>query len=212
MIALKRPLLRILMFTLLGACPFLLSAQNIEIQSDDDKPIEERLVYTRQNTFKVAIHRIQYRENQDHQSDNELGCRSCFATFAQGNQDHNHLAIQHAAFRLRQAEPCLCPSFRLWRKPTHFRETLLGRHRNALELWIGSIVGLAQALLLLCGHIPTLFFWRIHRKNRRTNLPIGHRHPQQGTVHQRYCRNQVFSRRTRLGRPQFRIRQVANTS
>ena len=56
MIALKRPLLRILMFTLLGACPFLLSAQNIDIQSDDDKPIEERLVYTRQNTFKVAIH------------------------------------------------------------------------------------------------------------------------------------------------------------
>ena len=56
MIALKRPLLRILMLTLLGACPLLLSAQNIEIQSDDDKPIEERLVYTRQNTFKVAIH------------------------------------------------------------------------------------------------------------------------------------------------------------
>lgn len=56
MIALKRPLLRILMLTLLGACHLLLSAQNIEIQSDDDKPIEERLVYTRQNTIKAAIH------------------------------------------------------------------------------------------------------------------------------------------------------------
>ena len=44
------------MFTLFGACPFLLSAQNIDIQGEDGKPIEERLVYTRQNTYKVAIH------------------------------------------------------------------------------------------------------------------------------------------------------------
>ena len=56
MTALRRPLLRMLMLTLLGACPFLLSAQNIDIQSEDDKPIEERLVYNRQNTFKAAIH------------------------------------------------------------------------------------------------------------------------------------------------------------
>ena len=56
MIALRQPLLRILMLTLFGACAFLLPAQNIDIQGDDDKPIEERLVYTRQNTFKVAIH------------------------------------------------------------------------------------------------------------------------------------------------------------
>ena len=34
----------------------MLPAQNIDIQSDDDKPLEERLVYTRQNTFNAAIH------------------------------------------------------------------------------------------------------------------------------------------------------------
>ena len=56
MTALKQRLLRILMLTLFGACAFLLPAQNIDIQSDDDKPLEERLVYTRQNTFNAAIH------------------------------------------------------------------------------------------------------------------------------------------------------------
>ena len=56
MTALRRPLLRLLMLTLFGACPFLLSAQNIDIQSEDDKPIEERLVYNHQNTIKLAIH------------------------------------------------------------------------------------------------------------------------------------------------------------
>ena len=44
------------MLTLFGACPFLSSAQNIDIQSEDNKPIEERLVYNHQNTFHVAIH------------------------------------------------------------------------------------------------------------------------------------------------------------
>ena len=34
----------------------MLPAQNIDIQSDDDKPLEERLIYNRQNTFNVAIH------------------------------------------------------------------------------------------------------------------------------------------------------------
>ena len=56
MTALRRPLLRLLMLTLFGAYSFLLSAQNIDIQSEDDKPIEERLVYNRQNTIKLAIH------------------------------------------------------------------------------------------------------------------------------------------------------------
>ena len=56
MTALKQRLLRILMLTLFGACAFLLPAQNIDIQSDDDMPLEERLVYTRQNTFNAAIH------------------------------------------------------------------------------------------------------------------------------------------------------------
>ena len=53
---LKRPLLRILLLTLFGACAFLLPAQNIDIQSDSDKPLEEKLVYTHQNTYNVAIH------------------------------------------------------------------------------------------------------------------------------------------------------------
>ena len=56
MTALRRPLLRLLMLTLFGAYPFLLSAQNIDIQNEDDKPIEERLVYNHQNTFKLALH------------------------------------------------------------------------------------------------------------------------------------------------------------
>ena len=56
MTALRQNLLRIIMLTLFGACAFLLPAQNIDIQSEDDKPIEERLVYNHQNSFKVAIH------------------------------------------------------------------------------------------------------------------------------------------------------------
>ena len=56
MTALRRTLLRLLMLTLFGACAFLLPAQNIDIQSEDDKPLEEKLVYTRQNTFNAAIH------------------------------------------------------------------------------------------------------------------------------------------------------------
>ena len=56
MTAVKQRLLRILMLTLFGACAFLLPAQNIDIQSDNDKPLEEKLVYNHQNTFNVAIH------------------------------------------------------------------------------------------------------------------------------------------------------------
>jgi len=56
MIALRRPFLRLIMLTLFGACPFLLTAQNIDIQEESEKPIEERLVYNHQNTFNVAIH------------------------------------------------------------------------------------------------------------------------------------------------------------
>ena len=54
--ALKQPVLRFLVLTLLGACPFLLPAQNIEIQNENDTPIEERLVYSHQNTFNIGIH------------------------------------------------------------------------------------------------------------------------------------------------------------
>lgn len=56
MTALRQNLLRIIMLTLFGACAFLLPAQNIDIQSEDDKPIEERLVYNHQNSLKVVIH------------------------------------------------------------------------------------------------------------------------------------------------------------
>ena len=56
MTALRRPLLRLLMLTLFGAYPFLLSAQNIDIQREDDKPLEDKLVYNHQNTLKIAIH------------------------------------------------------------------------------------------------------------------------------------------------------------
>jgi len=56
MTALRQTLLRIFMLTLFGACAFLLPAQNIDIQSEDNKPIEERLVYMRQNSINIAIH------------------------------------------------------------------------------------------------------------------------------------------------------------
>ena len=51
-----RAILRALTITLLGACPFLLQAQEIGIGSDDDKPLEERIVYNHQNTLNAAIH------------------------------------------------------------------------------------------------------------------------------------------------------------
>ena len=56
MFALRPPLMRLLLLTLLGACAFSLHAQNVDIQSDDDKPLEERLVYSRQNTMRIALH------------------------------------------------------------------------------------------------------------------------------------------------------------
>ena len=51
-----RPVLRIVMLMLFGACAFLLPAQEIDIQSNDDKPIEERIVYSRINSTHLAIH------------------------------------------------------------------------------------------------------------------------------------------------------------
>jgi hypothetical protein len=51
-----QPVLRIVMLMLFGACAFLLPAQEIDIQSNDDKPIEERIVYSRQNMTHIAIH------------------------------------------------------------------------------------------------------------------------------------------------------------
>ena len=51
-----RSVLRIAMLTLFGAYAFLLDAQEIDIQSDDGKPLEERIVYSHQNTTHLAIH------------------------------------------------------------------------------------------------------------------------------------------------------------
>lgn len=51
-----QPILRTIMLSLFGAWAFLLPAQEIDIQSDDNKPIEERIVYSHQNTKHVAIH------------------------------------------------------------------------------------------------------------------------------------------------------------
>jgi len=48
--------LRLVLVALFGACAFLLPAQDIGIGGNDDKPIEERIIYNRQNTFNVAIH------------------------------------------------------------------------------------------------------------------------------------------------------------
>lgn len=51
-----RPFLRIVMLALFGACVFVLPAQEIDIQDDDDKPLEERIIYSHQNTGNIAIH------------------------------------------------------------------------------------------------------------------------------------------------------------
>ena len=56
MTALRQTLLRFFMLTLFGACAFLLPAQNIDIQDETEKPIEERLVYNHQNSYDIAIH------------------------------------------------------------------------------------------------------------------------------------------------------------
>lgn len=45
-----------LWLTLLGACPFVLSAQSIDIQDETDKPLEEKIVYSNQNSFHIDIH------------------------------------------------------------------------------------------------------------------------------------------------------------
>lgn len=52
----SRLVVRLLLTALFGACAFLLSAQDIGIGNNDDKPIEERIIYNRQNTLNIAIH------------------------------------------------------------------------------------------------------------------------------------------------------------
>ena len=48
--------MRLVFAALIGACPLILSAQEIKIGSENDKPIEEKLVYHHQNTFNIALH------------------------------------------------------------------------------------------------------------------------------------------------------------
>lgn len=52
----RKPVVKVLLFTLLSACPFLLCAQEIGIDRPNDQPIEERIVYNHQNTLNIAIH------------------------------------------------------------------------------------------------------------------------------------------------------------
>jgi len=51
-----RPMVRLLLTALFGAWVFSLSAQEINIGSDSDKPVDERIIYNRLNTFNIAIH------------------------------------------------------------------------------------------------------------------------------------------------------------
>ena len=56
MTALYRLILRLLLLALFGAYAMALSAQEIEIQNENDRPLEERLVFNHQNTLHAAIH------------------------------------------------------------------------------------------------------------------------------------------------------------
>ncbi len=47
---------RMLLIALFEACALLLPAQNIDIQNDDNIPLEEKLVYRHQNSVNLAIH------------------------------------------------------------------------------------------------------------------------------------------------------------
>lgn len=47
---------RMILLTLFGACAFMLPAQNIDIQDENNVPLEEKLVYRHQNSVNVAIH------------------------------------------------------------------------------------------------------------------------------------------------------------
>ena len=56
MTAFKKLVLRIVMLSFWGAFSLILSAQEIDIGNNDDKPIEERLVYNHQNSINIDIH------------------------------------------------------------------------------------------------------------------------------------------------------------
>lgn len=55
MIAHRKPVLSFVMLALFGTSSLCLRAQEINIAGNTDKPLEERLIYNRQNTFFVSI-------------------------------------------------------------------------------------------------------------------------------------------------------------
>lgn len=55
MIARRKSIFRLLMLSVLGAWTFLLPAQEIDI-GNDNKPIEEKIVYNHKNVLSLAIH------------------------------------------------------------------------------------------------------------------------------------------------------------
>lgn len=53
----KKPVISVLLFTLLlSACPFLLHGQEIDIDSPNGTPIEEKIIYNHQNSINIGIH------------------------------------------------------------------------------------------------------------------------------------------------------------
>ena len=56
MIAHRKPVLSFILLALLGTSCLCLQAQEIDIQENADKPLEEKLIYNRQDSYFVAIH------------------------------------------------------------------------------------------------------------------------------------------------------------
>ena len=56
MIAHRKPVLSFLLLALLGTSCLCLQAQEIDIAANSDKPLEERLIYNRQDSYFIAMH------------------------------------------------------------------------------------------------------------------------------------------------------------
>lgn len=55
MIAHRKPVFRLCMLALFGTGSLCLQAQQIDINADENKPLEEKLIYTKQNTYFVGL-------------------------------------------------------------------------------------------------------------------------------------------------------------
>lgn len=55
MIAHRKPVFRLCLLALLGTSSLYLNAQEIDIKDNTDKPLEERLIYTKQNSYHVGL-------------------------------------------------------------------------------------------------------------------------------------------------------------